>query len=317
MAWTIPTSTQGTASVDELLDFAADTIADPFDLDSIATVAPALRALANDRNVILEALNHELVEVLGGKGRLFYSPQSFILKETARRFTVRANIWPVMKSKPRSRAITEKVFAYSLPHDHNFSFLTVGYHGPGYETAIYEYDFAKVRGYVGEKVDMRFLEHTALRQGKVMLFRSGRDIHIQYPPRELTVSLNLIVGSSDAYEHEQFAFDVEAGRISDLLIQSGVTNLVGYLRFVQRFGGDERTLELATALASRHANRNVRLAAAQCAATLRPADAEQVWIGALADGDPLVRDGASRHLAAMRRDPDRADRIDSAGGAMT
>lgn len=303
MAWTIPTCVQHTGTVDEVLQCACDTIADPHDFDQIAEMAPALSALANDRRVIAQALNQDLVNLLDGKAKLLYSQQSFILKEdSARRLTIRANIWPVMKSKPRSRALSDKVFAYQLPHDHNFSFLTVGYHGPGYETTIYEYDFDKVKGYVGEKIDIRFLEHTTLEQGKVMLFRSGRDIHIQYPPRELSISLNLIVGSAHALEHEQFAFDVEEGRITDLLTQSGITNSVGYLQFVKRFGGDERTYQLACALATRHANRNVRLAARECAAGLQPQAAEAIWIEGLSDRDDLVRDGSARRLACMREE---------------
>jgi hypothetical protein len=302
MAWTIPAATDRIATLDEVLEVAADTIVDPHDLDSIAACAPALRALANDRGLMYGALNEDLVNIVGGKAKLFYSPQSLILRETAQRFTVRANIWPLVRSKPRSRPLTEKIFAYTVAHDHNFSFLTVGYHGPGYETTIYEYDYDRVEGYVGEKVDLRFLEHTRLEQGKVMLFRSGRDIHIQYPPEELTISLNLLVGSDDAYRHEQYAFDVDHARIADLLLQSGITNIVGYLRFVASFGGDGRTRELLDGIASRHANRNVRLAAAESAATLAPdaAERERIWDAALGDKDLLVRQGAARQISRLQ-----------------
>ena len=34
-------------------------------------------------------------------------------------------------------------FFYHVPHDHNFSFLTVGYLGPGYWSEYYEYDYER------------------------------------------------------------------------------------------------------------------------------------------------------------------------------
>jgi hypothetical protein len=71
--------------------------------------------------------------------------------------------------------------------------MTVGFFGPGYETTIYEYDSSKVTGFVGESVDLRFLETTQLPPGKVMLYRPHADVHAQYPPSELSISLNLMV----------------------------------------------------------------------------------------------------------------------------
>ena len=300
MAWTIPCRPATPATVRDLLEVAAARIDDPSDHDRIADVAPHLLGLAQDRKLVLDAINRNLGDVLAGKGRLFYSQQSLILAEVERRFTVRANIWPVIESRPRSRAITEKVFAYSVPHDHNFSFLTVGYLGPGYETAVYEYDFAKVSGRTGEPVDLRYLERTRLAPGKVMLFRSGRDVHIQFPPRELSISLNLLVYSEADMRREQFAFDVGARTISGLLHQSGVTNIVDLLAMVEAVGGDGRTLELALALSSRHGNRNVRLRAAQAASALAPGDSGRIWLAMAGDREPLVADLARERLAALQ-----------------
>jgi hypothetical protein len=299
MAWTIDAGSPAPASVAGLLEFACERIRDPSDYDQVAQAAPLLLGLAQDRKLVLEALNRDLAHVLAGKGRLFYSQQSLILAEVERRFTVRANIWPTITSAPRSRAVTERVFAYTVPHDHNFSFLTVGYLGPGYETAIYEYDFTRVEGRVGEPVELRFLETTRLTPGKVMLFRSGRDVHIQYAPRELSMSLNLLVYSAEDMRREQFAFDVSGARISGLLAQSGVTNIVDLLGIATAVGGDERTLELVLALAARHLNRSVRLGAAQAACVLSPALEGRVWGALLSDPEPSVAREARQRIALL------------------
>src|SRR3546814_33924 len=74
-------------------------------------------------------------------------------------------------------------FFYGKAHDHNFSFLTVGYMGPGYWSEYYEYDYANVAGYVGEKVNLRYIEKSKLDEGKVMLYRIHRDVHLQLPAR--------------------------------------------------------------------------------------------------------------------------------------
>lgn len=302
MAWTLDAGSPPQASVAELLEFACERIRDPGDYEQVAQAAPLLLGLAQDRKLVLEALNRDLAHVLAGKGRLFYSQQSLILAEIPRRFTVRANIWPTITSAPRSRAVTEKMFAYTVPHDHNFSFLTVGYLGPGYETAIYEYDFARVEGRVGERVELRFLERTRLAAGKVMLFRSGRDVHIQYAPEELSMSLNLLVYSAEDMRREQFAFDVIGSRISGLLAQSGITNIVDLLGLATALGGDARTLELVLALATSHGNRSVRLGAAHAACALSPALEGEIWGAMLADREPRVARQARQRVAALERD---------------
>src|SRR3546814_8782480 len=83
-------------------------------------------------------------------------------------------------------------FFYGKAHDHNFSFLTVGYMGPGYWSEYYEYDYANVAGYVGEKVNLRYIEKSKLDEGKVMLYRIHRDVHLQLPADEMSVSLNIM-----------------------------------------------------------------------------------------------------------------------------
>src|SRR3546814_4352282 len=92
---------------------------------------------------------------------------------------VRANIWPA-EADHCFKASGAKTFVYGVPHDHNFSFLTSGYFGPGYRSDYYEYDYAQVAGYVGERPGLRFIERSALSEGKQIGRASCRERVCQY-----------------------------------------------------------------------------------------------------------------------------------------
>jgi hypothetical protein len=98
------------------------------------------------------------------------------------------------------------------PHDHNFAFLTGGYHGPGYTTILFEYDEAQVVGLPGEPVAIRPCGRAALPRGAMMLYEPSRDIHYQEHPAELSISINVVV-PGQYQEHDQFLFDIERQRI--------------------------------------------------------------------------------------------------------
>ncbi|MBT2543060.1 hypothetical protein J7E99_20695 [Streptomyces sp. ISL-44] len=79
-------------------------------------------------------------------------------------YMVRANIWlPPTGMDPRQEQV---LHSYELAHDHPFSFLTVGYFGPGYETTIWEYNPDTLTGQPGEQVELELLEHTDLPPGQ-------------------------------------------------------------------------------------------------------------------------------------------------------
>ncbi|RMH36860.1 MAG: hypothetical protein D6694_13515 [Gammaproteobacteria bacterium] len=143
-----------------------------------------------------------------------------------------------------------ELYAYGLPHDHNFSFLTVGHFGSGYRTIIYEYDASKVSGEIGEKVDVNFSEDTTLSNGKVMYFRAGKDIHIQFPPEEFSVSLNMIPTPKSLSFRPQYIFDIEAGRIINYA-KSQVPQRLGLIALAEQLG-DMHTAELLDRIAATH-----------------------------------------------------------------
>lgn len=229
---------------------------DPRDEEGMAQWAPALRRLANNRNFLGDLAIKELKQHCSGQTELNqYSAQVILLHGQAD-FLLRANFWP-SKSDSVYKNSGYEPFFYGLPHDHNFSFLTVGYLGPGYWSDYYEYEYDKVLGCPGEEVDLRFVERSRLSQGKVMLYRKHRDVHSQLPPDSLSVSLN-IMASTPANEFvEQYSFDLASSRVARIVNPSALETLV---RLACVFGGGNGQ-DLVEDFAVRHPSDRIRFAA--------------------------------------------------------
>lgn len=137
-----------------------------------------------------------------------YSAQVFLLHRSQRRYTLRANLWPAATDYACISSGSD-AFVYGIPHDHNFSFLTVGYDGPGYVSDFYEYDAESVDGCHGEPLDLRFVERSVLGQGQMMLYRAHRDIHSQLAPEALSISLNILDEGDHVPWRDQYIVDVD------------------------------------------------------------------------------------------------------------
>ena len=105
---------------------------DPHDQESLMGAALWLRRLGNNQtflgDLLIEQLAQRHREEPGGNA---YGPQVVMLVPPGGSFFIRANIWP-SADEHMVRASGEAAFAIGMPHDHNFSFLTHGYFGPGY-----------------------------------------------------------------------------------------------------------------------------------------------------------------------------------------
>ncbi|MDL4454757.1 hypothetical protein QRZ34_27360 [Klebsiella michiganensis] len=99
-------------------------------------------------------------------------------------------------------------FSYDEAHDHNFDFWTVNFTGSGYRTRLYNYDYEGVVGINGETVTLNCYGDKKLTQDTVMFYIRSKDVHTQYPPDELSASLNLIVKSVKA--PHQYEFEIES-----------------------------------------------------------------------------------------------------------
>lgn len=293
MAITIACTTDRVVSIDEYLDYVGAHV-DLRDTDSIVESAPMLRALANDRALVVQRLNHQ-VKSLFSRDAVASAQVVFLGK--GKDFFVRANIWPSSADVSAGRVYQDQ-FAYNAAHDHNYSFMTVGYLGPGYVTEIYEYDFDKVEGYAGEPVDLRFLERTMFSTGSVMLYRASRDVHIQYPPDELSITINLMISRPEVMLRDQYFFDLESKTLAAFPTQTDSSRRVSIVRMAA-YAGDGDTQQLLADLTQTHACRRTRLAAFESLAQLQPSRATKIWETACRDREPLVAHAAQRKLAAL------------------
>lgn len=210
------------------------------DYGDLIDSARFLKQLSNNRTFLLTKLFEELKTLVAFQRTNYYGPQVFILHATEKYF-VRANIWRPLSEVEKSIS----GFRYDICHDHNFDILTVGHFGPGYRARCYTYDRRQVSGLLSERVAIATDGLFALHPGRVALYRAKHDVHIQLPPDDLSVSLNLIPNNRKLRD-QQFQFDETSGRICRYLQASGselVIRLAGVL-------GDESCLDVLTEIAT-------------------------------------------------------------------
>lgn len=273
---------------------------DPGCEERLAQAAHWLRKLSNNRHFLGDLLIEQLK---GGAERRDsgYGPQAIVLSPLRGDVFLRANIWPSERDHC-FHASGAKSFVYGVPHDHNFSFLTCGYLGPGYLSDYYEYDYAEVAGYPGEPAGLRFVERSALEQGKLMLYRAHLDVHSQIPPESLSVSLNIMHVDPAQHWFDQYGFDLEHGAVTDVLSPNSTEV---FLRVAVATGLDE-ALDLAERFGRRHPSDRLRLASYQARALLHEdlAARDEVWREAELAGNLLLEQVAMmkrRELSATPR----------------
>ena len=295
MALSIPSNTASVVTLDEYLHHIRTQV-DLRDEQSVAASAPLLRALANDRDLVVRKLNHHIENYLS-EG-VMPSTQSLLLGGD-NDFYVRANVWPAISDMASGRAYQDQ-FAYNLAHDHNFSFMTVNYIGSGYETEIYEYDYDKIEGQIGEAVDLRFLEKVRFGPGVVMLYRASRDVHVQHPPAELTITLNLMIAHPEVRMRDQFFFDLSTSTIAFYPPELASSTRVALLDLAGHLA-DGNTLGLLNDVALKHPCRRTRLTAFEALSRQQPDRRSSIWEKAATDSAALVANAARRRLSDMAR----------------
>lgn len=289
---------QGLASLAETADALNARGFDPRDEESLAHAAGWLRRLGNDRNFLGDLLIEELAQrhredVLDNA----YGPQVVMLVPPRRDYFIRANIWP-SEHEHMTRASGASSFAIGLPHDHNFSFLTHGYFGPGYWSDYYEYDYEAVAGWRGEPVpSLRFIGRSRLEPGKIMLYRAHVDVHAQLPADSLSVSLNIMHSHGAQGWLDQYRFDLERREIAAILAPGSSE---AFVKLAVALGSAE-ALDLAHRFARRHPSDRMRLAAWDALAS-RAGDAaarDALWREAGQSGSRLVAKEAKARRAEL------------------
>jgi hypothetical protein len=286
-------------SLPEAIEALGELRFDPRDAGNCREAAAWLRRLANNRGFLGQLLVDRLTGRLSGTAprthESGYGPQAILLSGVRGGMFLRANIWPA-EHDLCFRTSGAGAFAYSTAHDHNFSFLTVGYHGPGYLSDYYEYDYHQVVGYPGEKAGLRFIERSALSQGKLMLYRAHRDVHSQLPPQALSVSLNVIHVDPARGWGDQYEFDPESGEIARVLSSNAIE---AFLRVAVASGVGE-ALDYAQWVGVRHPSERLRLASFEArAARMEPGRRDALWREGEACGNRLVAAVAKKRRAAL------------------
>lgn len=249
------------------LDAFLDRVEREIDFDAPAgllSAAPLLSALANDRYFLVDRLNAELASRGFQPGN--EATAATLHLATRARFFVRANIWLPWAASGPARDWQQQLFFYDVPHDHDFDFLTVGYHGPGYETDLWEYERASIAGLPGEPVALTARGRFRLARGTVMHYRAHVDVHTQRPPEALSVSINLVVRTRRK-RWDQLLFDVEQGRVRAPV--EGASRARALLCTAAGQLGDARTATLLERVAHEHPCGTTRIAALEGLAMAR------------------------------------------------
>ena len=285
---------QSSITLEELVE-RLDAKLDPRCHDSMLACADDLKALANNRSFLSDIVVRELKDIAAMQKLNNYSPQVIVLHLAPRKsYFLRANIWPSLKDNVM-RASGESAFFYHKPHDHNFNFLTVGYHGPGYWSDYYEYDYDKVAGYPGESMGLRFVERSALTQGKVMLYRAFVDVHDQLPPDELSISLNIMENTLRSIVTDQYAVDTVQGTVKRIINRNSMVCAVSLAAAI----GDANTMEVIDHIARTHPSPRLRFNALKALGSrLTDPDARvEILMRGLSDDARLVQEWSRHEIA--------------------
>lgn len=261
---------------------------------SLMASAPLLQALANNPALVVDPLNAGVATLF--EDPCFQSPQILVLGR-GRGFYVRAAIWPSSADVASGRAV-QSDFTFELAHDHNYDLMTANHFGPGYVTDIYEYDNSIVTGYLGEAVDLRFLQRLTLARGTVLLYRASTDIHVQYPPKELSITVNLMVHRDDIIGRDQYYFDVDRKVIIGYPAESQSSLTASVIELAGRIG-DENTVALLQDLAKQHPSARARMKCYESLVNLCPQEAEHFWKQATSDPAKLITQTARAKLRQL------------------
>ena len=284
-------------SLSECVEALGDMGFDTRDEASAKATAHLLKRLANNREFLGDILIRQLEsQYRTDSVESGYGPQAIVLSPLREGTFLRANIWP-SEQDHCYQASGAKSFVYGIPHDHNFSFLTAGYLGPGYQSDYFEYDYESVAGYAGEICELKFVERSALHEGKLMLYRAHKDIHSQIAPDSLSVSLNVMkVGTAQSW-YDQYGFDLDQSRVEKVLSPNS-TEVFLRVAIATRHEG---ALDLAEQFGRHHPSDRLRLASFEARSLLCHDQVERdaLWREAELSGSRMLAGAASmqrRHL---------------------
>lgn len=255
------------------------------DEESLLSCTDLLFKMCNNSDFLCDFINKGLTENLETfQTGNAYSEQSVMLYDSDK-FFIRATYWPKLLKNLRVRSAHSDLFSYGLIHDHNFPLLTGGYTGSGYKTKLWEYNHDDVIGYSGEKVEITFLEETALHPGKVLYYRPSKDIHCQLPPEEEdSIAINIILKTRQHLTKKQFEFDIEKGQIKRVL-DGTLAHLINFIK-LSTVINTEKTKDLLMNIAKNNQIPKIRLEAISSLNEIE--NTQSFWKMGIEDKDDVV-----------------------------
>lgn len=188
----------------------------PGDDDALLAMAPLLAGLYRNREFLRRKLHDQLDLCLNGSPQITATSQTFNLGELGSGHYLRMVFWPSPSDEFYARC-DNSVFYYGRPHDHNFSFLTVGYDGPGYESDYFEVCQDTAHWYPGCEVELKPVGRKRLAKGQLMFYRRHVDVHSQLPPSENSITVNIMSPGTRGPKGSQFIFDQSAARVEQIM----------------------------------------------------------------------------------------------------
>ncbi|MDI9358435.1 MAG: hypothetical protein QM528_05775 [Phycisphaerales bacterium] len=271
MALTIQEDTTEQISLKDFIAYCDATIKSN-EMDTLLACSKHLKMLSNNKTFLVAYLKTEIENNIESFQRNNLSNAQTLLLHLNAHYFLRVLLWHDTKTERgkkdwREVGVDDIILGH---HDHDTSFMTVGYMGSGYETDIWEYDCHKTAGYIGEKVEMKFLEKTSLQNGKIMVYRAGRDIHTQYPPQEFSLTINLVLKSNHKFNYAAPMFDVQKREISQISINNYMINSLRYLMNIASLLKAEKLINILEQLSTVHPSHLIRLASLKLLVKMQP-----------------------------------------------
>ncbi|WP_082701212.1 hypothetical protein [Erythrobacter sp. YT30] len=288
---------QSSCSLEQCISALEELHFDPTDPDGVLEASAWLAKLTANRSFLADILIAKLASREDNSIASGYGPQAIVLSPVRGNMFLRANIWPAEHDLCFKNSGAEN-FVYGIPHDHNFSFLTSGYLGPGYRSDHFEYEYEDVKGLPGEAVEMHYTGRTALGEGHIQLYRAHRDVHSQLPPESLSVSLNIMHVDPSQCWFDQYGFDLERREISRVLSPNASEV---FLRVAVASGADD-ALDFAEWVGDTHPSERLRLASfeARAAVYQTPEARDALWREGEDCGSQMIAKVAKKRRAALR-----------------
>lgn len=265
------------------------------DEQAIVSLAPELRKLSNNKTLLRDFILKGLQDMANFQRDNLYSSQSYILSDVTEKSFLRFAVWAPLNYG--AQLDESNFYSYDTAHNHDFSLLTAGMIGSGYTTSIYQLEEGQeVLGYVGEDIRLTPPTVVQLSPGRVILYEAGKDIHVQHPATDLSISLNLLVDQSDQHKRQLY-YDVVnkkiAGYVGNMKMKRGTL-----FRFAAILD-DDACNETLERIADTHPCESTRLYALRAVAAVGHEEAAREKM--LRDASPMVRASTSLIDAGFAR----------------